>query len=66
MTRAQSAYRGADVVASTLVVTLTVSNLRPPANPPSAPAGANVTYTIAFFSGFDPTQDANTLRGILV
>ena len=66
MTRAQSAYRGADVVASTLVVTLTVSNLRPPASAPSTPAGATVTDTIAFFSGFDPTQDANTLRGILV
>ena len=66
MTREQSAYRGADVVANTLMVTLTVSNLRPPANPPSAPTGATVTDTIAFFAGFDPTQDANTLRGILV
>jgi hypothetical protein len=68
VSRVQSAYRPTDAMASTLVVTFTVTNNRPPAFIPQLPdpSTATVTDTIEAVSRIDLSNDPNTIRNVLL
>jgi large repetitive protein len=67
ISRVQSAYRAADAVAGTLVVTFTVTNNQLPSiKPPALPPSATVTDTLAAFTSMDLSKDPNTVHNVLL
>ncbi|MFO7536907.1 MAG: transglutaminase domain-containing protein, partial [Chloroflexota bacterium] len=64
--RVQSAYRAADAIDATLVITVTVHNNRPPSSFVQLPAGATITDTLALFADVDLTDDPNTVRNVIL
>jgi len=66
ISRVQSAYRAADAVSSTLVITFTVTNNLPPLSSPNTPPSATITHTAKTLSAFDPLDDPNAIEKVLV
>lgn len=66
LTRVQSAATADGLLEDTLVVTLTVRNNLSPASVPLLLEGATITDTLAAFDAIDLTNDANTLRNVLL
>ncbi|MCI0575292.1 MAG: transglutaminase family protein [Chloroflexi bacterium] len=64
--KVQSAYRVADTIDATLIITFTVHNNRPPASIVQLPAGATITDTLALFATVDLTDDPNTVRNVVL
>ncbi|HLF26953.1 MAG TPA: hypothetical protein VJG32_11500 [Anaerolineae bacterium] len=66
ISRVQSAYRAADAVSGTLMITFTVTNNQPPTLAPQLPFSATITDTIAAISTFDFSKDPDTIRNVLL
>jgi hypothetical protein len=67
ISRVQSAYRAADAISGTLVITFTVTNNQPPAiTPPQLPISTTVTDTINAISAIDFSKDPNVIHNALV
>jgi uncharacterized membrane protein len=62
ISRVQSSYQaGANVV-----ITFTVTNNQPLANPPSIPSSATITETVAALAEFAIDRDPNTIRDVVL
>ena len=66
VSRVQSAYTAADALENTLVVTFTVRNNLDPLLVPDLPISPTITDTISATLAFDPLQDANAIRNVLL
>ncbi len=66
VSRSQTANRAADAVGGSLVITFTISNKLPPANPPALDNSATITDTVETLGNFDYTSDPNTIRNVLL
>ncbi|MBN1314433.1 MAG: hypothetical protein JXA42_03160, partial [Anaerolineales bacterium] len=66
VSRVQSAFRYADTMTGTLVVTWTVTNNQSPAEMPELPASATLTDTLAAAAAWDYTDDPHTIKDVLL
>lgn len=66
VSRIQSAYRPADAVNGTVVITFTVTNHRPPSVTPPIDPNASITDTVRMVAEFDLSADPNTIRNVLL
>ena len=66
VSRVQSAYRAADAISETLVITFTVTNNLPPAQLPRLPSSPTLTDTLDLLAVFDYARDPHTIHDAML
>lgn len=66
ISRSQSAYRSADTISGTVIITFTVTNNQQPINAPELSDSATITESVVALATVDFSKDPNTIHNVLV